>query len=56
MVLHTINIHLFSIGFKNPLLSRLSFPAREPPDPRRVSEGVSEGVSERFSKGFRRVL
>ena len=32
--------------------SRLSFPATEPPDPRRVSEGVSEG----FSKGFRRVL
>ena len=42
------------------LSSRLSFPATEPPDPRRVSEGVSEGVSERvsegFSKGFTRVL
>ena len=37
------------------LLSRLSFPATEPPDPRRVSEGVSEGVSQGFSKGFRRV-
>ena len=32
--------------------SRRSFPATEPPDPRRVSEGVSEG----FSKGYRRVL
>ena len=42
------------------LTSRLSFPATEPRDPRRVSEGfekgVSEGVSEGFSKGFRRVL
>ena len=41
-------------------ISRLSFPATEPPDPRRVSEGfekgVSEGVSEGFSKGFTRVL
>ena len=43
--------------------SQLSFPATEPPDPRRVSEGfpkgffegVSEGVSEGFSKGSRRV-
>ena len=26
------------------LFARLSFPATEPPDPRRVSEGVSEGV------------
>ena len=36
-------------------LSRLSYLATEPLDPRRVSEGVSEGVSEEFSKGFRRV-
>ena len=44
--------------------SRLSFPATEPPDPRRVSEGFQKGslkgslkgVSEGFSKGFRRVL
>ena len=46
--------------------SRLSFPATEPPDPRRVSEGFQkgfrrglrrglEGVSEGFSKGFRGV-
>ena len=42
--------------------SRLSFPATEPPDPRRAPEGfekgvsevVSEVVSEGFSKGFRR--
>ena len=27
-------------------------PATEPPDPRRVSEGVFEGVSEGFFKGF----
>ena len=45
---------------KIPIPSRLSFPATEPPDPRRVSEGVSERVSEGFSfegswKGFRRV-
>ena len=30
------------------------FPATEPPDPGRVSEGVSGGVSEGFLKGFRR--
>ena len=36
--------------------SRLSFPATEPPDPRRVSEGVSEGVSKGSLKGLRRVL
>ena len=34
------------------LLSRLAFPATEPPDPRRVYEGVSEGVYEGVSKGF----
>ena len=33
--------------------SRLSSPAKEPPDPRRDSEGVSEGVSEGFLKGSR---
>ena len=32
--------------------SRLSFPGTEPPDPKRVSEGVSKGSL----KGFRRVL
>ena len=47
-----------SKGFAT-LKSRLSFPATEPPDPTRVSEGFSEGVSEGVSegslKGFRRV-
>ena len=48
-------------------MAQLSFPATEPSDPRRVSEGfqkgfrrvsegIFEGVSERFSKGSRRVL
>ena len=31
-------------------------PATEPPDPRKVLEGVREGVSEGFLKGSRRVL
>ena len=34
-------------------MSRLSFPATEPPDPRRVSEGVPERS---LKGGFRRVL
>ena len=34
--------------WKMALFSRLSFPATEPPDPRRVCEGVSERVSEGF--------
>ena len=46
--------------FSNRLPARLSFPATEPPDPRRVRErfqnGVSEEVSEGFSKGLSRVL
>ena len=36
--------------------SRLSFAAAEPPDPRRVSEGLEKGVSEGFSQGFTGVL
>ena len=35
--------------------SRLSFPATEPPDPRRVSEGFNPRTPEGFQKGFRRV-
>ena len=35
-----------------PLHSRLSFPATEPPDPRRVSEGFQKG----FLKGSLRVF
>ena len=36
---------------ENTKISRLSFPATDPPDPRRVSEGVQKGSQ----KGFRRV-
>ena len=38
------------------LASRLSFPATEPPDPRRVSEGFQKGFLKGSLKGFRRVL
>ena len=38
-----------------PVWSRLSFPATEPPDPRRVSEGF-QGSLKGSPKGFRRVL
>ena len=44
------------ISYARPLCSRLSFPATEPPDPRRVSEGFEKGVSEGSLKGFRRVF
>ena len=37
---------------KKDFVSRLSFPATEPPDPRRVSEGSLKGSL----KGFRRVF
>ena len=36
------------------LRSRLFIPATEPPDPRRVYEGVFEGVSEGFFGGFQK--
>ena len=36
--------------------SRLSFPATEPQDPRRISEGFQKGSLKGSLKGFRRVL
>ena len=38
------------------LVSRLSFPATEPPDSRRVSEGSQKGFLKGSLKGSRRVL
>ena len=40
---------------QNPLNSRLSFPATDPPDPRRVSEAFQKGFLKGSLKGFRRV-
>ena len=41
---------------KQPIKSRLSFPATEPPDPRNGSEGFQKGSLRGSLKGFRRVL
>ena len=50
----------FSLDRYWSIESRLSFPATEPLDPRKVPEGFEKGVSERvsegFYKGFARVL
>ena len=43
-------------SFLAPLDSRRSFPATEPPDPRRASAGFEKGSVKGSLKGFRRVF
>ena len=47
---------LHTLRFRDPFRSRLSFPATEPPDPRRVPEEFLKGFLKESLKGFRRVL